>query len=230
MFTFYGKEYNNSREWICKQVYYGGLLNVLVAAWRQRGIKVRLAYDCRLPGAGYKNRCEIRPIVYRLGVSLCTEEIMDFVEHGLYIVSHQYFTDFPSKHWMQNKSERRPHYYALKDKSGIIWLIPMSTQVENYKRKIEREEIKRGKGNCIYYHIGKIAGKERVFIISDLFPVTTNYIVKPYTISSIEYIVKNEKMNKEIKRKTLKYLRLLEQHQLSDNNNIIDIKRQLLTK
>ena len=91
-------------------------------------------------------------------------------------------------------------------------------------------EIKRGKGNCIYYHIGKIAGKERVFIISDLFPVTTNYIVKPYTISSIEYIVKNEKMNKEIKRKTLKYLRLLEQHQLSDNNNIIDIKRQLLTK
>lgn len=184
------------------------------------------AYLC----AGYKNRCEIRPIVYRLGVSLCTEEIMDFVEHGLYIVSDQYFTDFPSKHWMQNKSERRPHYYALKDKSGIIWLIPMSTQVENYKRKIEREEIKRGKGNCIYYHIGKIAGKERVFIISDLFPVTTNYIVKPYTISSIEYIVKNEKMNKEIKRKTLKYLRLLEQHQLSDNNNIIDIKRQLLTK
>ena len=113
---------------------------------------------------------------------------MDFVEHGLYIVSDQYFTDFPSKHWMQNKSERRPHYYALKDKSGIIWLIPMSTQVENYKRKIEREEIKRGKGNCIYYHIGKIAGKERVFIISDLFPVTTNYIVKPYTISSIEYL------------------------------------------
>ena len=155
---------------------------------------------------------------------------MDIVEHGLYIVSDQYFTDFPSKHWMQNKSERRPHYYALKDKSGIIWLIPMSTQVENYKRKIEREEIKRGKGNCIYYHIGKIAGKERVFIISDLFPVTTNYIVKPYTISSIEYIVKNEKMNKENKRKTLKYLRLLEQHQLSDNNNIIDIKRQLLTK
>ena len=80
---------------------------------------------------------------------------------------------------------------------------------------LEREEIKRGKGNCIYYHIGKIAGKERVFIISDLFPVTTNYIVKPYTISSIEYIVKNEKMNKEIKRKTLKYLRLLEQHQLT---------------
>lgn len=62
------------------------------------------------------------------------------------------------------KSERRHHYYALKDKSGIIWLIPMSTQVENYKRKIEREEIKRGKGNCIYYHIGKLPEK-REFLL-----------------------------------------------------------------
>ena len=60
--------------------------------------------------------------------------------------------------------------------------------------------------------------------------MTTNYIVKPYTISSIEYIVKNEKMNKEIKRKTLKYLRLLEQHQLSDNNNIIDIKTTIIKR
>ena len=89
---------------------------------------------------------------------------MDFVEHGLYIVSDQYFTDFPSKHWMQNKSERRPHYYALKDKSGIIWLIPMSTQVENYKRKIEREEIKRGK-EIAYIIIQEKLQEKREFLL-----------------------------------------------------------------
>ena len=65
---------------------------------------------------------------------------MDFIEYGLYFIKDQYFYDFPSKHWMLNKGEKRPHYYALKDNSGIVWMIPMSSQVENYRQKIAREE------------------------------------------------------------------------------------------
>ena len=153
---------------------------------------------------------------------------MDFIEHGLYFIKDQYFYDFPSKHWMLNKGEKRPHYYALKDNSGIIWMIPMSSQIENYQQKIVREEQKREKGNCLYYHIGKIAGKERVFIISDLFPIDSSYIVRPYTIKSVNYIVKNRKLNQELRSKTIKYIRLLEQRVLKDRNNILLIRKALI--
>ncbi len=40
---------------------------------------------------------------------------MNLIEHGVYFVKDQYFEDFPSEHWMFNKGEKRPHYYALKD-------------------------------------------------------------------------------------------------------------------
>lgn len=84
---------------------------------------------------------------------------MDFIEHGLYFIKDQYFYDFPSKHWMLNKGEKRPHYYALKDNSGIVWMIPMSSQVENYRQKIARERKlsvlsyrpDRGKRKSVYY-------------------------------------------------------------------------------
>ena len=72
---------------------------------------------------------------------------------------------------MDNKNERRPYYYLLKDNDGIEWVVPMSSKVENYTLKIEKEEKKRGKGNCIYYHIGRIAGIARVFLIGDRVPV-----------------------------------------------------------
>ena len=45
---------------------------------------------------------------------------------------------------MDNKNERRPYYYLLKDNDGIEWVVPMSSKVENYTLKIEKEEKKRG--------------------------------------------------------------------------------------
>lgn len=152
---------------------------------------------------------------------------MELLEHGLYIVKEQYFTDFPSKHWMQNKSESRPHYYSFVDPKGVIWMIPMSSQIENYKAKIKKEEQKRN-GRCLFYHIGKIAGKERVFIISDLFPITEDYIARAYTISSVEYVVRNETLNRELRSKAVKYIRLLEQKKLIDRNHILKIRSQLI--
>lgn len=155
---------------------------------------------------------------------------MIFKEHGLYIVSEKYFKDFPSKHWMENKSGNRPHYYSLKDPSGVFWLIPLSSQVENYKLKILKEENKRGVGNCIFYHIGEIAGTERVFIISDLFPVIPEYIIRPYRIKNVDYCVKNDRINRVVRSKSIRYIRLLEQNKLTDRNNILSIREQIIKK
>lgn len=89
---------------------------------------------------GIRYRFEQRPSVSTVGRFSIWEKMMILIEHGLYFVKDQYFDDFPSKHWMLNKGEKRPHYYALEDPSGLIWLIPMSSQVENYKRKIQKRK------------------------------------------------------------------------------------------
>lgn len=106
----------------------------------------------------------------------------------------------------------------------------MSTQVENYKEKIEREESKRGKGNCIYYCIGRAAARDQVFLISDMLPILPEYIKGPFTISSIPYVVQNEELNNTVRKKAMRYLRLVEQGVIRNRNNILKIKYILCNK
>lgn len=151
------------------------------------------------------------------------------VEHGLYKIRDQYFVDFKGN-WSDNKNENRPYYYLFQDKDGVFWVIPMSTQLENYKKKIAREEKKRGVGNCIYYHTGIVASKERVFLIGDMFPIDSQYIKAPFTIGSQHYVSRNKKLNAEIYSKAMRYLRLIEQGVMENRNNILGIKQILLSK
>lgn len=154
----------------------------------------------------------------------------DLVVHGLYSVKDKYFEDFKKPYWVDNKNEKRPYYFLFQDKDGIFWMIPMSSQVENYKNKIQREEAKRGKGNCIYYHLGIVASIERVFLIGDMFPVDESYVKAPYTIGPYHYISKNKKLNAEIYTKAMKYLRLIEQGVMKSRNDILGIKRVLVNR
>lgn len=152
------------------------------------------------------------------------------VLHGLYSVQDKYFSDFKRPYWVDNKNENRPYYYLLKDRDGVDWLIPMSSQTENYRNKIAKVEATRGAGNCIYYHIGEIASKERVFLIGDMFPVEVSYIKAPFTISRTHYIVKNKKLNAEIYSKAMRYLRLVSCGKIHSRNDIIGIKNILLNR
>lgn len=149
---------------------------------------------------------------------------------GLYVVKDQYFLDFPDPKWVDNKKETRPHYYALKDSDGVLWMIPMSSQVDNCRRKIARIEERRGKGNCIQFHIGKIAGKESVFKICDMFPVSEDYILRPYTIDEIPYVVKDRDLNKALYSKASRFIKLVSLEQIHCDHDIIGIKQVLLKK
>ncbi len=150
---------------------------------------------------------------------------MKIIENGLYNIKQQYFTDFHSEFMVDNKSENRPFYFTFKDNQGLFWLIPLSTQTKSYKKKIKKDEIKHG--NCLFYHIGKIAGVERVFLIGNMFPVTPNYIKKPYTISNTHYIVADSNLIKDITKKAKKYLALVENGKLKPNLDIMHIKSLL---
>ena len=131
---------------------------------------------------------------------------------------------------MDNKNEQRPYYYLIKDSDGVDWVIPMSSQVENYERKIKKEEEKRGAGNCLYYQIGEIASIKRVFLIGDMFPVDSSYIKAPYTIGATHYIVKNNSLNKTIYSKAMRYLKLLSTEKMHSRNNVMGIKNIILNR
>lgn len=151
---------------------------------------------------------------------------MEIVEHGLYLVKDEYFQRFPSKTWMWNKKEQRPHYYAVKI-NDLLWMVPMSTKTEKYKEKITKEEEKHGKGNCVYYHTGVIAGIERAFIISGMLPITSEYIAKTYDVDHRPYIVQDKRLKRQLRSKVMRYIRLLEQGKLKDQNNVLQIRKTL---
>lgn len=151
-------------------------------------------------------------------------------EASLYIIDDDYFEKYADSTWLSNKSGSRPHYYCIKDKNNVIWMIPLSSKVENVKKKIARVEEQRGEGKCIYYHIGIIAGKERAFKICDIFPVTEKYIIRNYEISGKPYTVKNDNLNRSIKSKAMKYLELVEKQAILEQRNIMEIKEKLLTE
>jgi len=154
----------------------------------------------------------------------------NLVIHGLYTVKDQYFLDFARPYWVDNKNENRPYYYLLKDNDDILWVIPLSSQTANYARKIQREEEKRGKGHCIYYHIAPIASIDRVFLIGDMFPISEEYISTPYTIGARHYISRNKNINFAVRSKAMRFLKLVEQGAIKSRNDIMGIKRALINR
>ncbi|MEG2039240.1 MAG: hypothetical protein RRZ73_05890 [Oscillospiraceae bacterium] len=151
---------------------------------------------------------------------------MQIVQYGLYNVQDEYFETFKSDFLPDNKQENRPYYVTYIDNDNIIWLIPLSSQVESYKIKIEKNMKKHGK--CLFYHIGIVAGKERVFLIGNMFPVTDKYIKKEYTLIGKHYVVGNKSLIKELHSKATKYLRLVADGKLKPNVDILSIKQALL--
>ena len=80
-----------------------------------------------------------------------------------------------------NKEANRPHYYCFKEeKTDMFWMIPLSSRTAKYK-KIMNKKLESGKP-CDIIHIMKLDnGKESVFLIQDMFPITGEYIEREYS-------------------------------------------------
>ena len=149
---------------------------------------------------------------------------------GLYIISDQFFIDYPNDRYMNNKGEARPHYYALQDSDGIFWMIPLSSKVAKYRSKIAETETTHGKGSCFMFCIVPIQGKDRAVLVCDMFPVSSEYILRPYEISGCPYVIRNKNTQKTIRTKAMRYLSLIKRGILHSPLNILDTKRNLLEK
>lgn len=154
---------------------------------------------------------------------------MDRLESGgLYIVKDEFFSKYPNKFFLDNKHEHRPHYYAIMDSDGILWMIPLSSKVEKYRSKIEAEEVRHGVGKCLYYFIAPVSGRDSAFLIGNMFPVTLEYVRRPYEINGQPYIIQNEKIQRRIHEKAMKYLNLVNRGVLKSPMDILTMKKQLL--
>ena len=151
-------------------------------------------------------------------------------QYGLYIIKDQYFADFPNDKYMQNKGENRPHSYAIKDGDGIYWMIPISSKVDKFRAKILDVESKAGEGRCFLFAIAPVSGRERAFIISEMFPVTREYILRPYTVNGKAYIIETGEIQKMLSVKALRFLSMVERGKVKSPLNILDVKRQLLNR
>ena len=80
-----------------------------------------------------------------------------------------------------------------------------------------------------YRRCGLVASKERVFLIGDMFPIDERYIKAPYRISAYHYVSKNKALNTTLRRKAMKYLRLVERGVTYSRNDIMGIKQKLIS-
>ena len=87
-------------------------------------------------------------------------------------------------------------------------MIPLSSQLDKYKRIIEKKE-KAGKP-CDIIHIVRLDdSRESAFLIQDMFPITEKYIEREYTIAGNHLMLTSEHTAKEIEQKARKVMGML---------------------
>lgn len=131
------------------------------------------------------------------------------VENGFYIIKDGFFKRFDDPYLKGNKEENRPHYYAYKDsKTGLFWVIPMSSRIDKYSSIIEKK-LKNNKP-CDILHIAKLDNdRESVFLIGDIFPISEEYIERKYTIAGNHLILTSEAQAKIVNKKAKKTIALI---------------------
>ena len=119
-------------------------------------------------------------------------EVIMKVENGkFYFIKDTFFEIFKGYKLMENKENgnKRPCYFCFTDpeNSKIIWFVPISSKVDKYKTIYESKKKKQKK---VYNFVfGKVLGKEKAFLIQNIFPTTELYIESKY---------KNKMQNVEI--------------------------------
>jgi hypothetical protein len=102
----------------------------------------------------------------------------------VYHVKDEYFDTANDPKLMRNheNGKMRPTCYCLKDEnSGIMWMVPMASDIEKYQREIDKDIKRYGKCNKIL--IAEYGGGKSVFLIQNCFPILPKYIDHIHTIS-----------------------------------------------
>ncbi|WP_195467173.1 hypothetical protein [Clostridium sp. D43t1_170807_H7] len=115
-----------------------------------------------------------------------------------YHIKDEYFEvirDIKNSKVMSNKENGgyRPNYYAVKEVgTDIMWMIPLSSQIDKYEKEYNKKMKKHGK--CLNMVISEYGGKRSVFLLQNMFPILPKYIDHVHTANG-----KPLKVHKNIK-------------------------------
>lgn len=152
------------------------------------------------------------------------------IEEGkFYFLKDEFLEMFKNYPLMLNKENgnKRPCYFCFYDKNdkNIIWFVPISSKVNKYK-KIYDDKIKTRK-KVYNFVFGSVLGKERVFLIQNIFPTTIEFIQEKYVSKNQDVKVTNALKNEIIKKAVL-VIKLAKQGINIPFYDIIEMKKILL--
>ena len=102
---------------------------------------------------------------------------MEIISGYAYHIKDSYFTFANDPNLMQNKERGsyRPTLYCIRDtKTGILWMVPISSQYEKFKT-IHDKIIASGKP-CRGIVLGEYAGQNAAYLLQNMFPIKEEYI------------------------------------------------------
>ena len=141
----------------------------------------------------------------------------------------EFFDVFKGYKLMDNKENgnKRPCYFCFNDPENekIIWFVPISSKVDKYKTIYENKKKNRKK---VYNFVfGKVLGKEKAFLIQNIFPTTEVYIESKYQNDSKDVEIA-ESLKNEIIKTAMNTIILAKKGVHIPFYNIIEMKNILL--
>ncbi|MGN1416352.1 MAG: hypothetical protein ACI4XF_05890, partial [Oscillospiraceae bacterium] len=81
-------------------------------------------------------------------------------------------------------------------------------------------------------HIIEIGGSKSVFLIQDMFPITEDYIERPYTINGVPLVIKSQKYRDVLDKKAKNIYRLIHRGVKMNPTqpDVLSIKYKLLSE
>ncbi len=151
-----------------------------------------------------------------------------------YYLTDKYFVDFPDSYLMTNKESvngqlhDRPCFYSFEDeKTGLLWMIPFSSQVNKFRAVYQKKIDKYKKCDTIVF--GEVLGHEKAFLIQNMCPATPEYIKNEYFDSKANIPVRvAEPLEKELISKAKKVLVMQRKGYKLIFPDVIKIENELL--
>lgn len=151
-------------------------------------------------------------------------------ENGkFYFIKDDFFELFNGYKLMENKENgnKRPCYFCFNDSEDdkIIWFVPISSKVNKYKNIYENKKKKQKK---VYNFVfGKVLGKEKTFLIQNIFPTTELYIESKYQ-NKMQDVEITESLKKEIIETSMNVIKLAKKGINIPFYDILEMKEILL--
>ena len=156
------------------------------------------------------------------------------IEHGMYFGKSEFYQIIRDNGGSWNDSKERPIICLIKSTEcdNLYWAIPVGNyehRNEQAKERIQKfiQYNKKDIRSC-FYHIGN-TNEKSIFFISDVVPITDNYIDREYLNQSKKiHIVKNKVLLADLEYKLRRILSYEKNNPNFFRQHITDIKNYLI--